>query len=403
MRILFLTMMPIEDVNSHGIYPDLVRALSVENDVYVVSPREKKLNLPTELREYYKITLLNVRTGNIFNVRSLWEKGISTLTIEKHFFAAIRKHLAGKKFDLIIYTTPPITFNALVQKLKKVHGAKSLLLLKDIFPQNAIDLGIIGRRSILGYFFRRMEKKLYELSDFIGCMSEGNRKYLLQHNSYLKSAKVFVSPNCIEINNLSELPEKTKDSIFEKYGLSSCKTTFIYGGNIGLPQGIPFILDCVEAFNHLDAVQMVIIGEGSGYEALNNKIKSSVHSNVTLIKYLPNKEYEAIVRCCDVGLVFLDARFTIPNFPSRILSYMEAGLPILAATDNVTDIKELLIDNSCGLWCESDNVAAFVQCVMNLSKNTELRCSMGKNARQLLEDRYSVDNVIREIITRVEA
>lgn len=123
------------------------------------------------------ITILRISTGNITGNIGIFEKGISTLTIDLKFKKAIKKYYGDIKFDLILYPTPPITLVNTIKFVKKKTKAKTYLLLKDIFPQNAVDLGMMGTKGVKGLIyrhFRNKEKKLYRISDFIGCMSPAN-------------------------------------------------------------------------------------------------------------------------------------------------------------------------------------------------------------------------------------
>ena len=118
------------------------------------------------------------------------------------------------KFDLITYSTPPITLTNVVKYLKKKNPkAVSYLQLKDIFPQNAVDIGMFGEKSVFNWYFRRKEKALYKASDFIGCMSPANVEYVLEHNPEVAPEKVEIAPNTID---LCEQPVFDRDAILAK-------------------------------------------------------------------------------------------------------------------------------------------------------------------------------------------
>ena len=138
--------------------------------------------------------------------------------IESQFLNAIKKYFADIKFDLILYPTPPITFVKVVEYVKKRDGAKTYLLLKDIFPQNAVDIGMMSKTGVKGLLykhFRRQEKKLYAISDCIGCMSLANMDYIIKHNPEVESKKVEVCPNSIEVIDKS-VNEETRKAIRSK-------------------------------------------------------------------------------------------------------------------------------------------------------------------------------------------
>ena len=197
MNILFITLARITNLEERSIYQDLLRKFRDErHTINIVSPIERRYNKKTSLIQDGNVTILNVKTPNIQKTNFL-EKGIGTLILEFLFKNAIIKHYKKDKFDLIIYSTPPITFTRLLKFLKKQNNAKTYLLLKDIFPQNAVDLKMMSASGLLYKYFRKKELELYNISDWIGCMSEENKKYLLSNNPNLKESKIEVNPNSI--------------------------------------------------------------------------------------------------------------------------------------------------------------------------------------------------------------
>lgn len=392
MNVLFLTLVNVKNLQSRGIYEDLLREFVVKgHSVYIVSPAERRLQEETRLIRGETATILRVKTGNIQKT-NLIEKGIATILLESQFILAIEKHLSDVKFDLVVYSTPPVTLAKVVQFIKHRDGAKSYLLLKDIFPQNAVDLGMMSQRgvkSVLYHFFRRKEKKLYALSDRIGCMSPANVKFLLQQDPWLDPAKVEVCPNSVEPLEMEELAPERKKELREKYGVPQDKTVFIYGGNLGRPQGIPFLIDCLRANVDREDAFFVVCGTGTEYPKLKEYADTSKPENVLLINGLPKEDYEDFVAACDVGMIFLDYRFTIPNFPSRLLSYMQSGLPVLCCTDPNTDVGDIAAEGGFGWKCLSNDVAAFCA-VVDAAVNTDLK-KMGQAGKEYLLKHYTAE------------
>lgn len=363
MKILFLSIGNLKNLDEKSLYPDLIREFKNNgHEMYVVCSNERRNGQKTKLVIESGINVLRVKTGNITKVNII-EKGISTLLIESQFKNAIKKYLRGVRFDLIIYSTPPITFAGVISYIKKRDNAKTYLLLKDIFPQNAVDIGMMsktGVKSIIYKMFRKKEEKLYKISDYIGCMSQANVDYVLKHNPYINPDIVHVNPNSIEVREIERDSDKKKE-IYNKYNIPQTATTFIYGGNLGKPQGIPFFIECLKANADKPDRFFVICGTGTEYHKLQAFIDEYKPQNVLLINGLPKAEYEEFVKAFDVGLIFLDHRFTIPNFPSRLLSYMQSKMPVLACTDPNTDIGKIVTENGFGWWCESNSVSTFTK------------------------------------------
>lgn len=394
MNILFLTLGNVTDLSAHEIYPDLLRALHKNHyNIYVACGREKRKNLPTELCEECGIQVLRVRIGNITKT-NLIEKGISTLTVEHCFRKAINRYWKHVKFDLIMYSTPPITLSSLIAYLKKRDHAKTYLMLKDIFPQNAVDLNMFGKKSPIYLYFRRRERFLYRISDHIGCMSPANVKYVTEHNPEVDPAKVEIFANALEIQPQQEVDITT---IRKAHGIPEDKLVFLFGGNLGKPQGIDFLITCLQKQRHRDDIFFVIAGFGTEYEKLRDSIIKEGLKNVLLLERMSSKAYNELTAACDVGLIFLDYRFTIPNFPSRILPYMQEGKPILAATDEASDLKETIESGGFGWWCPSNDVDAFDRQIAAILSHKEQLPEYGANGRNYLQTHYDVKQCVQTI------
>lgn len=399
MNILFLTISGLIDVNVSGIYTDLMRKFRDEgHSVYIVSPRERKFGMPKQLVENDGVNVLGVKTLNIQKTNII-EKGIGTLLVEPQFKAAVKKYFDNIIFDLIIYSTPPITFSKVIQYLKKKSPeAKTYLLLKDIFPQNAVDLGMMKSYGTLYRYFRRKEKKLYALSDYIGCMSPANVKFLLGHNPDIAMDKVEVCPNSIKLGPLSEIKEVDKLTIRSKLGIPANVITFIYGGNLGKPQGIEFLLQVLDSNAYKNDRFFVIVGSGTEFSRMQSWFDMNQPMNAKLIPGLPKNEYDELIKVCDVGMIFLDPRFTIPNYPSRLLSYLENKMPILAAIDSNTDIGKIAEENGYGFWALSGDLDKFNSYLDKYSSDKELVPEMGLRGYEFLKNNYTVDKTYQIII-----
>lgn len=397
MNILFLTMIGIRTINKSGIYADLMRKFKSEGHcVTIITPRERMTGMKTRLVIEDGVQILGVKTLNL-QKNNIIEKGVGQVLVERQFTKAYKKLLSEKKFDLIIYSTPPIIFPNTIEYIKKANsGAKTYLLLKDIFPQNAVDLGMLsksGLKGILYKFFRRKEKKMYMLSDYIGCMSPANIKYVINNNPEVSKHKVELAPNCIE---LQEYPAFDRNAILSKFGLPINKPIFVYGGNLGKPQSIPYLIDCLKICDRRNVGHFVIVGDGTEYEKIKSWIQTSKPTNVSLFKRLLKEDYDQLVQVCNVGLICLDHRFSIPNYPSRLLTYLEHKIPVICATDVNTDIGIIAEENGYGYWCESVKPDDFVACVDKMLAS-DIKV-MGEKGYQYLCENYLVDNIYSSIM-----
>ncbi|MBP3426262.1 MAG: glycosyltransferase family 4 protein [Rikenellaceae bacterium] len=399
MNVLFLTMSSgMRNVQVSGIYTDLVRKFrNSGHSVYIIAPYERRTKRKTELIEENGVHFLGVRTLNLTKTNVI-EKGIGQVMMEYQFTSALKKYWGSVNFDLILYSTPPITFTKVIQYAKRNNPrAVTYLLLKDIFPQNAVDMSMLSKRGIKGLMyksFRSKEKMLYNISDHIGCMSPANVRYVIEHNPYIDASKVEIAPNSYDL----PIAKKEFDGaeVRAKYNLPTDKPIFIYGGNMGKPQGIPFLIRCLDSVARREDCHFLIVGNGTEYPKLQKWYDETCPTAVTLFKTLPKEEYDKLASSCDVGLIFLDYNFTIPNYPSRLLPYLMERKPIIAATDPNCDTGVIAEENGYGYWCPSNDVDGFVQAVDKMLKSNLKE--MGENGFRFFENNYTTEHTYNAII-----
>ncbi|OGO76534.1 MAG: hypothetical protein A2Y23_08095 [Clostridiales bacterium GWB2_37_7] len=261
-------------------------------------------------------------------------------------------------------------------------------MLKDIFPQNAVDIGLMKENDIIYKFFKYKEDLLYKTSTVIGCMSEANRQYVLNHNKGLEEQKVRIFPNTKRINSI--LSKSDTYEMRKKYNIPLEAVVAVYGGNMGKPQGLDFFMEIIKSNRDNKNIFFVLVGRGTERNMINNFLLKEEILNAKLLDSLPRDDYEKLVIESDIGLIFLNKKFTIPNFPSRVLSYFEYGLPVLAATDKNTDFGEMLVDAQAGYWSEAGNVEEFNENLSILINDKDKRKIMGLNGQRYLNENYSV-------------
>ena len=379
MNILYLSAVPFKFDKNPSIYTDLIQELTGFGDKVTILSITSDLK-PFQIKKISKknIDLIYIGSFQLYNV-NIFRKGLSILSLPFFMRRAI-KGLDLKKFEVVLYETPPITWAGIVKEIKKKNKIKSFLMLKDIFPQNAVDIGLMKKEGVIFKYFKRKEKLLYEISDYIGCMSKGNMDYILKNNPEISQEKVYYFPN-----TKKDTGNRSMD--FEKENLQ-----FVYGGNMGLPQGVLNIAPAITYFKNDKDIEFIFVGKGTEWNKINEYFKEQ--KNVKVLESLPREEYEKLLSSCDAGFIFLDSRFTIPNYPSRTLAYLEKGIPIIAATDKNTDIRNLVQDNNVGLGSCSDDIASLIENIKIMKENKEIRKEFSKNARELFLKEFQVERSV---------
>lgn len=390
MKILYIATSFPEPEKGATIYTDLAEALyEAGHEVTVAVSEQARNKQHTEMKKERGFDVLRVVTGNYYDV-SFIVKGITTLKIPVLMRRGIKKYLGDTAFDLILFEAPPVTNAGLVDWAKKHFNCKSYLMLKDIFPQNAADLGIMKYNSLLFRYFTAKEKKLYKIADHIGCMSLANKKYVIEHNPWLNPHKVEIFPNT---KKLTDDIEPKGNPMRERFKIPEEACAVLFGGNMGRPQCIQFLCEAIKGCKDESDIFFLFVGRGTDRYKLEQTISKHGIKNALLIENLPRDEYEQITKECDLGLIVLDQRFTIPNYPSRILSYMEYAKPVLAATDKNTDINKLIEEAHCGEWVWSGDIDGFVDKVKEMAKMKELPIR-GTNGRRYIEDNFKIEHSV---------
>ncbi len=390
MNILYIASIFPTPKEGENLYTDLASEL-VENGhrVTVIVSEEKRKIDDTKICMERNFNVIRVRTGNLYEIGSV-EKAISFITLQSKMKNAINKYLSDEKFDMIVFMSPPVTMYGVVNFAMKKYNCFSYLMQKDIFPQNAVDLKIITKCNPAYWYFRHKEKELYKISTVIGCMSEKNKEYLLKHNKYLDCAKLQIFPNTTKLNREEEYIDDVMQ-IKRRYGIQENRVIITYGGNFGKPQGIDFLIQILGVYKDNENVEFLLVGKGTEKEKLYRYIKEKNIENVKLINFLNSEDFSKVLKISDIGLVLLDYRFTIPNIPSKTLTYFKNRVPIMAATDNNTDFKQMLEDSGAGLWCESNDVYSFKEKLDFLIANKKVRKEMGENGRLFLEKNLTTE------------
>lgn len=402
MRILFISSDYPRPENGSNIYTDLAEELNSSNHIIkVVVAEEKKKIEKTTLFEEKGIPVLRVKTGNLYEVGFV-EKTMTFLTISNSLKKGIKHFFSNENFDLILFQSPPVTFHRLVKWAMNKYKAPSYLMMKDIFPQNGVDINLYSKFSPVYWYFRNQEKSLYKTSSKIGCMSPKNISYLIEHNPYINKDKFELFRNTVKIEEEVKLSLEEKDAIRKKYGLEKDDVVAIFGGNFGKPQGLDFLLDILDEYKFAKKLKFVLIGRGTEKNRIFSEIKEKKYKNVYTFDFIPRKDYENLTRTCDIGLIFLDKRFTIPNYPSKTLSYLECSLPIMAAIDKNTDYGIMLENTNCGFWVENGDIKSYKNYFDKLVGNKKLRCEMGRNGRKYFEKECNVKNSVKIIENYIE-
>lgn len=360
------------------------------------------------------IRVLRVSASPIRKVSPI-RKGLSLLRLGARMASALRREWSREAFDLLIAPTPPVTLSGLFRKIKRWYGVPFYLLLKDIWPQGPVDLGMLHKYSLPWWYLRYHELSTYKTADHIGCMSPWGVSYFIGHNPQIAASKVEECPNSIRPsreNGLSApLPAQHGDAagmavqgdtgrmavqgdagrmaVRNQYGIPGEACLFIFSGNLCVGHGLDFLTSAITELASFREAFFLIGGNGTEFESVKKELNRAGSRNALLYNWLPAEDFIRLLDASDVGLILLH-KYSEPQFPSRLLSYLDFGKAVLCAVNEYTDIGEIVESSGCGISVPHGDSERFVNAIRYLSQNGTIRSEMGRKGHQLLLDRYTV-------------
>lgn len=379
---------------------DLVKIFSNNgHNCFVAVPLEKKFNEKTVMFLDDKIRVLRIRTGNLFNNVKLVQKAITLLKLPWLFKKAVISYYGKEKIDLIITYTPFMADPWLINKLKNYYGCQVLLMLWDIFPQNAIDLGLMKNKFLISYYSKK-QLESYKLGDVIAPNTEAGCAYIKGLSQIIGNKETILVRNGEFTTESSNKIDKV--TVRKKHGLASSDFVFVFGGNIGKPQKLENILFLAEKLVAFSNIKFIFIGQGTEKSMLESRAMSL--SNVAFRPPLPRVDYEELLSACDMGLVSLDERYTVPNFPSKLTGYMKLSLPIFAFLDQCSynDLGQYIRTNGIGYTVLANQIEKCLGDVIELTKSPDLLVRAGEKARKCYENDFIIENSYEAIVNAVQ-
>lgn len=301
-------------------------------------------------------------------------------------FARFKTSNVIRKADVLVATTPCVASWAFLTGHGLKVGARSFLILWDFFPYYM--QGLWGRKNIFFSFFLRVENYLYRRFDYIGCMTKGNKAYLLDKYQGIDPKRVVDLP--LWTRQLP-MPKLSKQQARAKLGIPTGSFVLIYGGAMSVVQGLDCIIELADRCRRYRDILFLMVGRGTERARLQDKAISLGLSNIRFMEYVPRDEYEAFVCASDVGLISLSPDHQVPSFPSKSIDYLKVGLPILASLDTCTDFGNVLVeDMQAGAWVEAGNIDAFEASLHKLKSDGDRLAEFGRNGRSYYEKAMNV-------------
>lgn len=310
---------------------------------------------------------------------------------------AFRKSpLRDVKWDGVIWYSPTIFLGPLAAALKRASKCPSYLILRDIFPEWAVDMGVLSK-GIVYRFFKAVEWYQYSVADIIGVQSPSGLPYMKAWSAAKPGRRLEV------LQNWLAPAENVGCSVSIAESPLAGRKLFVYAGNMGLAQGMDVVLDLAGRMAGRQDIGFLFVGRGSDVPRLRALAEERKLSNVLFRDEVEPREVPGLLAQCHVGLVVLDPRHKTHNVPGKFLTYMQAGMPVLARINAGNDLADLIRQENVGAAYVGDSLDELQAIAEGLCSNEIGREVMCANARKLSDSLYSARAAVSQIVAALSA
>ena len=374
---------------------DLTREFARQGHALTVllpSPDQQEPWLLEKLDGIQVLRLKAPRTKEIGYIR----RTLAELIMPFAMLRQLRKSpLASECWEGVVWYAPSIFHGPLARTLKKSSNCKGYLIIRDIFPEWAVDMGLMGR-GLPYLFFDLVARYQYSVADVIGVQTPGNKAYFKQWRKQ--------PGRTLEVlQNWLDKPALAFCSIRLNETPLAGRKVFVYAGNMGVAQGMDILLDLVEKMRVRPDVGFLFVGRGSDAARLEVAAKERHLNNILFYDEIHPDEIPDLYAQCNAGIVALDPRHKSHNIPGKFLTYMQSGLPVLATVNAGNDLAKLIRHENLGQVCETNQIEQLFSLANMLLTQIDTDTNLSRRCRLLFDREFSVEQAVRQIVASLVA
>jgi colanic acid biosynthesis glycosyl transferase WcaI len=300
--------------------------------------------------------------------------------------------------DVILAPSPPLTIGLSAWLLGLLRRAPYVYNVQDIYPDIAVRLGTLRDPRLIA-FFSWLERFIYARASAVAVISEGFRQNLLRKG--VPAGKIALIPNSVDVDFVTP---RVKDNPFARRKGLVERFVLLYAGNVGLSQGLEQVLAAARILSERKDLLFLIVGNGSAKAALEQEAVALGLHNVRFLPFQPREVVPDLYASADVCLVPLRKGVGYESLPSKALTIMAAGRPVVASVDPGSDAWTLVEEARCGLCTPPEDPQALAGAIRTLHADPALRQRLGRNGRAHVTQHYTPQAVARQydaLLTRV--
>lgn len=297
--------------------------------------------------------------------------------------------ISNMSWDGVVWYSPTIFLGPIANSLKKTNGCRSYLIIRDIFPEWAVDMDLISK-GLPYRFFKFIERYQYSIADVIGVQTPANLTYF---DSWARASERRVE---VLQNWLAEAPDLGCSISVADSPLAG-RTIFVYAGNMGVAQGMGILIDLAERLHDRHDIGFIFVGRGSDAHVLRDDVRVRGLDNVIFYDEIEPSEMPGLYAQCHVGIVALDPRHKTHNIPGKFLSYMQGGLPVLASINSGNDLADIINREAVGRVCLDHSVETLRRLAIEIVDETRIDSNVSARCLSLSAKLFTPESVVKQI------
>lgn len=352
----------------------------------------KKNFLLEEMEGFQILRLKSPKTKDVNYARRTIAEFLMPFFMRKGYKKAPLRH---EKWDGIAWYAPSIFHGPFVNYLKKSSDCKGYLIIRDIFPEWAVDMGLMGK-GVIYHLFSAVARYQYSVADVIGVQTPGNLAYFEEWEKH-KGKKLVVLQNWLadtKADGCSISIDKT---------ILAGRKIFVYAGNMGVAQGMDILIDLAEKLKDRSDIGFLFVGRGSEAKKLAKEARRRSLDNIDFKDEIHPDEIPALYAQCSVGIVSLDQRHKSHNIPGKFISYMQSGIPVLANINPGNDLVGIIRNEGVGVVCENSDIKDLENKAKALINSLENDADFEKRCRAVYKKMFSPSHAVRTIVQELES
>jgi glycosyltransferase involved in cell wall biosynthesis len=349
------------------------------HDITMILP-DSNISKPWLVEYYHGVKVYRIKSPRSKEINFV-SRAIGEFLMPFYLIKNLKKSPINiERFDGIAWYSPSIFFGPLIKYLKKRNNCKSYLIIRDIFPQWTLDIGIM-KKGLVYYFFNRVADYQYAIADIIGVQTPGNLKFF-------ENEKKFNKKNIEVLQNWLDLTETPLAG----------RKIFVYAGNMGIAQSTVMLIELAKAFKENETIGFMFIGRGTELNLLKNIAKKYSLTNTLFYDEIDPDEIPNLYSQCVAGIVSLDEKHKSHNIPGKFLTYMRSGLPVLAVINPGNDLEKIIKKEAVGQICTSHSKENIFESCITLLDQIEKDPKISDRCNKLFQREFNVERAVDQIV-----